>query len=305
MRSQMLLRRKVGFNLPPGFTLVELLVVIAIIAILAGLILPGLAMAKSKARTLDCLNNKRQLGVAWRLYAGDNEDRLALNSIRGNDLWNLGLDAKCWVPGYINWHAGPGREDNTNYTLLRTPPNARLAPYLGTVTRVYKCPADRFLSPEQKNLSWKERVLSVSMNDFMGDGESDQGRKTNVRGSHVVFKKFSAFRRLNPAHAWVILDEHPDSIDDGYFWSYLAPPGKPHFRSLPASQHDGASTILFADTHAEVRKWVVPVTKQAVAYSIWDGNEPHVLSSDGRDYDWLLERSTERADGLPVIGTPP
>ncbi|MBI4324114.1 MAG: prepilin-type N-terminal cleavage/methylation domain-containing protein [Chloroflexi bacterium] len=276
-----------------GFTLVELLVVIAIIAVLASLLLPAIGNAKVRARTIECLNNKKQLGLAWTLYADDHEGRLVSNS---SDAWAILPDwfhSPVWVPGWMSWDTRP---EVTNYAHLVTQPNAHLAPYLSFSYRPYKCPADKFLSPAQKALGWRERVRSVSMNKWMGDGYDYQDiPKKYYNAGWAYYTRLWQMRKLGPAKARVITDVHPDSLADAHFrvTPELGVRGR-WFSTVPGSSHGGSGTFVFADGHAEVKKWLEPETKQPVLFAPWDWRRHDKARYKGtRDVDWLFERSTE------------
>ncbi len=263
-----------------AFTLIELLAVIAIIAILAALLLPTLSRAKIKAQAITCMNNTKQLMVAWVLYSGDNQERCANNFIASED------DAEAargtyqnWVHGIMAWDTRP---DNTNATLLLLGP---FASYLRS-TRVYKCPADVYLSNAQRSLGFPERVRSLSMNAFIGiAGEFRKTGFDQVMPQYQIFLKMSDFR--NPAGIYVTLDEHPDSINDGLFLNH---PMLSEWGDLVASYHNGAAGFSFADGHSEIHKWVVPRTRWPIRYN--DYVAFHVVAGETADFEWTMSRTT-------------
>ena len=251
-----------------GFTLIELLVVIAIIAILAALLLPALNRAKTKAEGIYCLNNLKQVQLAWTMYADDNGGRLAQN-LGGT------ITSNAWVTGVMKWDSRPAPwPDNTNTTYLV---GGQLAPYIGRNVGAFKCPADKVPG------AWGPRVRSISMNGFAGD-TSDINRSLNNGWRRYL--KLSDIYSPPPALCWIILDEHPDSINDPFF-SVLMNSGAA-WTDVPGSQHSGACGFAFADGHSEIKKWLDSNTIQPV-------HRINPCAANGkyspRDMLWLQQRT--------------
>ena len=269
-----------------GFTLIELLVVIAIIAILAGMLLPALAKAKTKAQGIMCMNNTKQLMLAWRFYADDNEDRLPY--AYAEDSSRPAYYKGAWVHNLVD-------DPNQGWNLdsLKT---GAIWPYTGNSPAIYKCPADTSMmmargGPDQGREV--PRVRSVSMNSWVG---GNQGEHTWFGGPEWrMYLKTSDMVAPGPSETWVLLDEREDSINDGFYIVMM--PGYPNPASTimvdyPASYHNGAAGFAFADGHSEIHKWHDPRTTPALRKGQQLAlNQPQ---PNNRDVVWLQDHTTRR-----------
>ena len=286
------LSRRAQNRRPAAFTLIELLITMAIIAILAGLLSVALAKARAKAQGIACLGNARQLALACVMYATDNGDRLPYNLGGSADARGVAPRRDYnWVNNIMDWEVV--NADNTNTAFVT---KGNFAGYANRTAAIYRCPADRVLSEIQRQAGWSSRVRSYSMNAMVGDAGDNSRWGTNLfNPQYRQFLKTTDISR--PTDIFVFLDEHPDSINDGYFLNQLE---ELEWIDLPASYHNGGANFTFADGHAQSHRWVnrstqPPSRPDAAALPF------PIDPAERADFDWIIQRTS--IEILPVIST--
>src|ERR1043166_4178737 len=262
-----------------GFTIVELLVVISVIAILAGRLLPVIGRSKQKGYGAACINNIRQLQLAWTMYIDEHDQQLPPNSdqpLSGRDLAN-----PSWVAGWLRSDEDPGSKyDSTNVDLLigeAFRPFGSIGGYSSN-PRIYRCPSDR--SSVTIDGMRHDRVRTYSMNCYMN------GNGIWQLSNYVTFRKVAEIS--DSSKMWVLIDEWQRSINDGYFAVDLS--HQYNILDIPADYHNGASVLSFADGHAESHLWLEATTRPGFARPF--PGAPMFTSANDRDMAWLSEHTT-------------
>jgi prepilin-type N-terminal cleavage/methylation domain-containing protein/prepilin-type processing-associated H-X9-DG protein len=218
---------KLPDSFPTGFTLIELLVVIAIIALLMALLLPALERAREQGRRVICLNNLRELTLAWNAYADDNDDKLvngATGHSNANELWGDHRGEIAWV------HATSTDPDVAKQGIK----DGALWPYTGNI-RLYRCPTGLVNNPLTYSIMFS--MNAVCHTEVQG-----------VKGAHV--KSRNEIMHPPPAYRLVFIDEGymtPDAFAVNY--------SQEHWWDDPPIRHGDGATVSFADGHADWHKW--------------------------------------------------
>ena len=297
-----------------GFTLIELLVVIAIIAILAAMVLPVLSKTKQKAQAVYCMNDLRQAMLSHHMYADDNKGGYPPNpDYNAIPRWVAG-DMRAGSIGQPPYGA---ELDATNLQLLVDGNYSLLGPYVKN-PKIFRCPADF------STWTGGDRVRSISMSQAVGcaangtiqdSGHGPMGHWLSSGNASspgypwkVYLKETDIVGGIGPSDLWVLIDEHPNSINDAAFAVQMPlNPGQTFWVDVPAKTHNNACGFTFADGHSEIHKWLVP---DAIPPTFWAadtapsiGSQITLVANDP-DVLWVAHHTSSLQGGVTGIFQP-
>jgi len=267
-----------------GFTLVELLAVMVTAGLLAVLLLPAIAGTKPNSQAFQCLENQRQMLLAWQMYSDDNGGKIVPNYPQGGPDGGATIptpnNSPCWVAGWLY-----GLEATNTAMLInhvQYPNGAFLGPYIKTAN-AFKCPADQ----SQTKLYGRTlpRCRSISMNNFLGSPA--QQTIGGSGGAYLAIPKISGLK--SAALTFVFLDEREDSINDGVFFTSANNPSV--IVDIPANRHNGAAGFSFADGHSEMHQWTSATLKLPIQTSPLNNLNVSGSPAGLQDSYWLCQHA--------------
>jgi len=268
-----------------AFTLVELAVIIGVVALLGSALLPVFAKSGLNYRSVQCLNNNRQLCAAWRMYADDNRDMMVYASDDGTGTSNP-LNQYAWTAAHLDFSPANRQNWDPTLDLMKRP----LWPYTGRNAAIYKCPSDQ--SYVIVNGVSKPRIRSMSMNVYLGGFATTDGGWL-FAAPYRMFLKTTDLSAPGPAKTFVFLDQRWDQINWGSFVTDMTghpnSPAQYEVLDLPNLVHDSGCGLSFADGHTELHRWLDPRTTPPL-FSISD--VATLSSPNNPDVAWLQAHAT-------------
>jgi prepilin-type N-terminal cleavage/methylation domain-containing protein/prepilin-type processing-associated H-X9-DG protein len=272
-----------------AFTLIELLVVITIIAILAAMLLPALARAKTKSQQIQCLSNHKQLTLAWLVYVDDSGEKLPFTA---------GQEG-AWYPGMQDFNGANPTNWDINVSMAKSP----LWPYTGKAQGVFQCPSEQsYVVPTFGPYQGQHvrRLRSMAMSVWMGgiDGLVNFGPGLNEQ-TWRVYHKLSDMNGRPPGPSGLIA--FSDQREDENSWpnlfidmtGYPNSPALTQFTGdLVPFYHGGATSYSFADGHSEPKRWKDPRTLVPELKSQFRSDPPSIPFPNDPDIVWLQDHAT-------------